>query len=69
MKILSDLGKFEPAQIQVSTPGSDEASLTQSREIGDGRRSIQHRGKTTQKEKDYVTRPWAHFVAGGYLSF
>lgn len=67
MTILPALGKFAPAQIQGSTPGSNEASLTQSRENGDVIPSTQLRGTTITKQEGRLAKPWAHFVAGGYI--
>ncbi|KAL9065144.1 MAG: hypothetical protein Q9161_008435 [Pseudevernia consocians] len=65
MTIPPALGRFAPAQIQESTPRSNEASWTQSREIGDVKTSTQLRHTTVIKQEGYVVKPWAHFVAGG----
>lgn len=68
MTVPPALGNFAPAQIQASTPRSIEASLTQSREIGDVNPSTQLRHQTVTKPEGHVVKPWAHFVAGGYIN-
>ena len=67
MTISHTLGKFAPAQIQGPTPGSDEVSLTQLKEIEDVIPSIQCSRTTITEREGHVAKPWAHFVAGGYL--
>ena len=66
MTVSPTLENFAPAQIQGPTPGSNEASLTQSQDIRDVITSIQDRDTTIIKQADHVAKPWAHFVAGGY---
>lgn len=65
MTIPPALGKFASAQTQGPTAGSNEAFLTQSREIGDVIPSTQLRGTTKTQQEGHVAKPWAHFVAGG----
>ena len=66
MTISPALRTFVPAQIQGPTPGSIEASLTQSRETGDVIPDAQHKGAKIVQREGYVAKPWAHLVAGGY---
>ncbi len=55
------------AQIRDSAKGLRESPLTQSRETGDVVPSNGPNDTSIAKQEASVAKPWAHFVAGGYV--
>lgn len=56
-----------PAQIRDTTKALRQGSLIGSRETGDVLPNNGLNGASIAKEKAPVAKPWAHFVAGGYV--